>query len=231
MTTGVALAAIACLAASGFAAACARGLGAAVADRIGAGLVLAGATLGALSAGLALAGHGDALVFPSSLPGGALVVGVDALSALFMLPVVVVAAACSVYSLEYFRASEYPREAGRLRTAYGLASAGLVLVLVARHALVFLAGWEVMAIAAFFAVTADDRDREVRDAGFLYLVCTRMSTLCLLALFAVLWAATGSLALVPAPAGQIPLELGWARRHDWLRSQIFAPPPCPTRPA
>jgi len=184
VTTGIALAAIACLAASGFAAACARARGPMLADRIGAAFVAAGAGLGALSAGLALAGLGDELVIPTSLPGGALVVGVDALSALFLLPVVAVTLACSVYSLSYFGASDHPREAGRLRIAFGLTSAGLALVLVARHALVFLAGWEVMAIAAYFAVTADDRDREVRDAGFLYLVCTRVSTLCLLALFA-----------------------------------------------
>ncbi|MEX2205575.1 MAG: proton-conducting transporter membrane subunit [Myxococcota bacterium] len=203
MTTGFALAAIACLAGSGFAAACARRP--VVADRIGAALVAAGAVLGVLAAGLALAGHGDELVFPSALPGGAWVVGVDALSALFLLPVFAVTLACSVYSLEYFGAAEHPRAAGRLRIAFGLTSAGFALVLVARHALVLLAGWEVMAIAAFFAVTADDREREVRDAGFLYLVCTRASTLCLLALFALFWTATGSLELVAAPPGRIPL--------------------------
>jgi len=213
VTTALALAAIACLAASGLAAAGARGRGPACADRIGAVLVAAGAGLGALSACLALAGRGDQLVVQTSLPGGALVFGVDALSALFLLPVVAVTLACSIYSLAYFRASDHPREAGRLRIAYGLTSAGLLLVLVARHGLVFLAGWELMAIAAFFAVTAEDRDPDVREAGFLYLVCTRASTLCLLALFALFWIATGSLELVAAPLGRIPLS---------LQSAIFA---------
>ena len=54
-------------------------------------------------------------------------------------------------------------------------------------------------------MTPIDRDPEVRDAGFLYLVCTRASTLCLLALFALYWAATGSLELSPATAAAIPL--------------------------
>ena len=206
LTTEVALAAVACFGASGLAAACGRDLGPTIADRISAALIAAGAALGALAAGLALAGRGDELVIPSPVFQGSLVFGVDALSALFVLPVVVVTLACSVYSLDYFRAAEHPREAAGLRISFGLASAGLLLVLVARHALVFLAGWEIMAISAFFAVTAKDRDPEVRDAGFLYLVCTRASTLCLLALFALFWTATGSLELVPAPAGRIPVS-------------------------
>jgi hypothetical protein len=32
-------------------------------------------------------------------------------------------------------------------------------VLLARHSLVFMAAWEVMAIGAFFMITADERDQ------------------------------------------------------------------------
>lgn len=240
MTTGVALAAIAFIGASGLAAACGRRLGPASADRIGVAFVAAGAVLGALAACLALGGSGDELVFPSPVPGGSLVLGVDALSGLFVLPVVAVTLACSVYSLAYFPAADHPREAAGLRISFGLAGAGLLLVLVARHALVFLAGWEIMAIAAFFAVSAQDRDPEVRDAGFLYLVCTRASALCLLALFALFWTATGSLELVPAPADRIPasqqsaifalalagfgLKAGLVPLHLWLPPAHAAAP-------
>ncbi len=237
MSSALALAAIALLGGSGLAAACVRG--ADLADRIAAGLVLAGAALGVAAAGLALGG-GDVLSLETSLPGGALAVGVDALSAFFMLPVAAVTAACSVYSLAYYPASEHPGEAPRLRVAFGLTSAGLLLVLVARHALVFLAGWEVMAIAAFFAVTADERDAGVREAGFLYLVCTRASTLALLALFALLGSASGSLELVPLGSGAAPratqsaifalalagfgLKAGLVPLHLWLPPAHAAAP-------
>jgi hydrogenase-4 component B len=157
-----------------------------------------------------------------------------------LLPVAVLTAACGVYSLAYFPAAEHPREAARLRISFGMASAGLIVVLLARHSLVFLAGWEVMAIAAFFAVTAKERDPEVRDAGFLYLVSTRASALCLLALFALLWAATGSLSLTPLRPGVVEpgtqsaifvlalvgfgLKAGLVPLHVWLPPAHAAAP-------
>jgi hydrogenase-4 component B len=202
LTTGLALTAVGLTAASGPAAACARRAGPEACDWIAAALLGAGALFGAVAAVLALAGHGDALGFEAALPGGALSVGIDALSALFFLPAVALTAACGAYALAYYPAASHAREAGRLRVAFGLMSAGLLLVLLARHALVFLVAWEVMAVAAFFAVTADDRDPAVRDAGFLYLVCTRLGTLCLFALFGLLWSATGSLTLQPLAPGQ-----------------------------
>jgi hydrogenase-4 component B len=64
----------------------------------------------------------------------------------------------------------------------------------------FLAGWEVMALAAFLAITTEDHLPAVRDVGYLYLVATRFGTLCLFAMFALLHAATGTFDFVtPLP--------------------------------
>ena len=41
-----------------------------------------------------------------------------------------------------------------------------------------------MALAAFLLITTEDRDSEVRAAGYVYLVATRIGTLCLFAMFA-----------------------------------------------
>ena len=113
-------------------------------------------------------------------------------------------------------------------------------MLLARHSLVFLGAWEVMAIGAFFAVTAEEREREVRDAGFLYLVSTRASALCLLAMFGLLFAATGSLRLAPLASGAVApglqsavftlalvgfgLKAGFMPLHVWLPPAHAAAP-------
>ena len=240
MTIVLALVGAGLIGASGFLALSARSGGPKLADRVAVTALTAGASLAALAAVVALSNGDDEFAFSAGFPGGAVGLGLDALSAVFLLPVAVLTAACGVYSLAYFPGIEHPREAPRLRISFGLASAGLIVVLLARHSLVFLAGWEVMAIAAFFAVTAEERDREVRAAGFLYLVSTRASALCLLALFSLLWAATGSLSLTPLPVGIIAprsqsalfllalvgfgLKAGLVPLHVWLPPAHAAAP-------
>ncbi|HXZ85229.1 MAG TPA: proton-conducting transporter membrane subunit, partial [Myxococcota bacterium] len=208
MTTLLALAGAAAMAASGPLAAAARRAGPERADRLWALVLGAGAGLAALAALLAFASGGDELAAQAPFPLGEVALGLDALSAVFLIAVAALSAACACYALAYYPASRHPDGAARVRSAYGLTSAGLVLLLLARHSLVFLAAWETMAVSSYFAVAAEDREREVREAGFLYLVSTRVSSICLVALFALHWAASGSLLLVPLGAGRIapPIE-------------------------
>ena len=67
----------------------------------------------------------------------------------------------------------------------------MALLVSARNALLFLAGWEVMALAAFLLITTVDQDKEVREVGYIYLVATRIGTLCLFAMFAALFSLRG----------------------------------------
>jgi hydrogenase-4 component B len=240
VTTGLALAGAGLVAASGLLAVCAHRAGPARADRVAVTAVLAGTAFTILAGVLALSGRPDEVEFAAGFPGGAVRLGLDALSAVFLLPVALVTAACSVYSLGYYPAALHPGAAPRLRVAFGLAAAGLIVVLLAHHSLVFLAGWEVMALAAFLAITADERDREVRAAGFLYLVSTRASALFLIALFALHFAATGSFELTPIRAGDIApaiqsalfalalvgfgLKAGLVPLHFWLPPAHAAAP-------
>jgi hydrogenase-4 component B len=138
---------------------------------------------------------------PWSVPGGEIVVAIDGLSALFLVPVFLLPALGSIYGLAYWRQADHPTSGRRLRVFYGLLTAGLALLVVARHAVLFLAGWETMAIAAFFLVATEDHDAAVRESGFVYLLATRFGTLALFAMFAVLQRATGSLAFARPPGG------------------------------
>jgi hydrogenase-4 component B len=183
----------------------------------------------------AIAGGVMALVgWPSSLdaawdvPGGRLGIGVDALSAVFVVPIALVCALGSIYGLEYWAHGGGQR---KLRAFYGILTAGLLLLVVANNAILFLAGWELMALSAFFTITTEDEHAAVRDVGYVYLLATRLGTLCLFAMFALLAAATGSLdfeAWKPAMHGPLRdaifvtalvgfgLKAGMMPLHVWL---------------
>ncbi len=122
-------------------------------------------------------------------------VGIDPISALFLLPVFIVPLLGSVYGLGYWKQSEHPANGRRLGLAYGLLAGAMALVVIARDGMLFLLAWEVMALAAYFAATAEDDKPEVRRAGWVYLIATHVGTLCLLALFACWRHATGSFTL------------------------------------
>src|SRR6185295_804151 len=85
----------------------------------------------------------------------------------------------------------------KLRLFYGTLTAGMALMVIARNSILFLFGWEIMALSAFFLVTTEDHDKEVRATGWIYLVATHLATLSLFALFAILRMTSGSFAIVP----------------------------------
>jgi hydrogenase-4 component B len=162
------------------------------------GLVVAGCLVGLGGVGVYWAtGDGSGVVFPSSVPTGAFRMRVDGLSALFLVPVFLVTPVGSVYGLGYWRQADHPTNGRKLGLFYGLLSAGMSILLVAADGFLFLIGWEVMALAAFFLVTTEDHKEEPREAGWVYFVAAHFSTLCLFGLFALLFAATGSLELTP----------------------------------
>jgi hydrogenase-4 component B len=81
-----------------------------------------------------------------------------------------------------------------LRLFYGLLTAGMALLVLARNSILFLFGWEAMALSAFFLVTTEEEQAQVRETGWIYFVAAHTATLSLFALFALLHGATGSFA-------------------------------------
>lgn len=163
-------------------------------------LVALAATLGLAGVGWFWAGGAAQPVllnWPIAIPGADFRVAIDGISALFLVPVFVIALLGSVYGLGYWKDTEHPQNGRKLRLFYGLLTAAMALVVVAGNSIVFLFAWEVMALVAFFLVTTEDHESEVRAAGWVYLVATHSATLCLFALFALLHAVTGSFTLAP----------------------------------
>ncbi|MDP3426996.1 MAG: proton-conducting transporter membrane subunit, partial [Humidesulfovibrio sp.] len=156
-------------------------------------------------AGLA-AGEFQTFGFPWPAMGGGSV-GLDALAAFFLVPVFLMGALGSLYGLGYWPQHRHRRNARKLQAFWGLMVAGMALLVLGRHAMTFLLGWEVMALSAFLLVTTEDQREESRRAGFVYLFATHIGTLGLFALFALWRWATGSFELLPVAAGVLGLDV------------------------
>lgn len=165
-------------------------------QRISVIIILIASLLGIVGALLTLlTGNSSGYDLQLALPFGPHSLIFDPLSALFSLPILLVAACCSVYSLGYWPAQKHPRTIRKTTFFFGLLVAALLWVLLARSTALFLAGWEIMALAAYFVLTTDDSEAEVRAAGSLYMICTHTGTLALFGLFALLHSVSGSSAL------------------------------------
>jgi hydrogenase-4 component B len=137
-------------------------------------------------------------------------VAVDGLSAIFLAPIFLISLLGNIYGLDYWRQTEHPQNGRKLRLFFGTMTAGMALLVVARDSILFLVGWEIMALSAFFLVATEDHEKEVREASWTYLVATHVATLCLFALFALMRHASGSFALVPLEQGSLPPALATA---------------------
>ena len=176
----------------------------------------------------------EAITLDWGLPLGPCELGVDPLAALFLLPVFLISACSTLYGTGYWPAAANPRTTRKLTFFTGLLSSSLALLVLARNGIIFLMAWEVMALACYFVMTAEDHLPEVREAGTLYIITTHLGTLALFAMFSLLRAdaasftfpAAGSLdATLPLASGifvtallGFGLKAGLMPLHIWLPS-------------
>lgn len=130
---------------------------------------------------------------PWAYPVGTLRVRLDALGAFFLawsLPMTLLG---SIYAVGYLRPFfETRRNLGLHYALLNLTSLSFVLVYTGDHALVFLLGWEIAALAAWLLVIWDYTNQKVRFAGFNYLVSTHIGLIFLVAAFMILYTHTAS---------------------------------------
>jgi formate hydrogenlyase subunit 3/multisubunit Na+/H+ antiporter MnhD subunit len=148
----------------------------------------AGCVTGAVPAVAVLAGATvPDLRLATAAPFGAWVFGLDALSAVFVLAILTVGAACGYYGLAYLDHERGHRAVGAAHLLLALLVTSLALAVAARAVVPFLIAWEVMAVLAYLLVVFEHERAEVRRAGLIYLVATHVGTLLLFVLFAT-WA-------------------------------------------
>lgn len=167
-------------------------------------LAVLGAAVGLAGVGAFWAtGVSEPIVWRWPIPGAEFSVAVDGLSAFFLAPIFLISLLGSVYGFGYWKQTEHPQNGRKLRLFYGTVTAGMALLVIARNSILFLFGWEIMALSAFFLVSTEDHDKEARETGWVYLVATHVATLCLFVHFALLRAASGTFALVPLDQNRV----------------------------
>ncbi|MDK9718407.1 MAG: proton-conducting transporter membrane subunit [Trichlorobacter sp.] len=132
------------------------------------------------------------------LPFGPCELSVDPLSALFLLPLLLAALCCSLYGLAYLPAASQPAVEKRVTLFSGLLLASMALVLVARHGVLLLMAWEIMALSSWLLLMTDQQSLQVQRAGTVYLLATHAGTTALFVLFSLLKGETGSFAFPAA---------------------------------
>lgn len=131
------------------------------------------------------------------------IIGLDPLSAFFLVPVFLTGGLGSLYGLGYWKQKDHPHNAQRLQFFWGFLVSGIGLLIIGRHALSFLLGWEIMALSAFILVSTEDENKETRKSALVYLISTHVSTLVLFGFFALWKWTTGSFSLLPIAEGAV----------------------------
>ncbi|MEI6828113.1 MAG: proton-conducting transporter membrane subunit, partial [Desulfuromonadales bacterium] len=134
-----------------------------------------------------------------SLPFGPARFGVDPLTAWFLIPIFLISGCSALYARSYWHADHHSTNVRKMTFFFGMMTASMSGVVLARDGISFLFAWEIMALSAYFLVSTEDEKQEVNEAGTLYMMTTHTGTLGLFALFPLLNLLSGSW-LFPAVA-------------------------------
>ncbi len=124
--------------------------------------------------------------FPLTLPSANFAIGVDPLSAFFLLPLLFLSSLCAIYGSEYMKSPSGRHDSRASWFFFCLLVTGMMLVVIARNGVLFLIGWELMALSSFFLVTYEHEKKEVRKAGWIYLAASHVGVAFIFAIFAIM---------------------------------------------
>jgi len=155
---------------------------------------LSGSALAAVPAIKCLSGSViNPLKYHWSIPLGSFSIGMDRLSAWFVLVIMFISAVAAIYGYQYLKSYIGKKNLGSIWFFYNLLALGMLFVVIARNGLLFLIAWEIMSISSFFLVVVEDEKEKVRKAGWTYLIAMHFSAAFLLVFFLLLSQGKGSL--------------------------------------
>jgi len=169
------------------------------------------AGVAAVTAGtLTLLGGGvDDIQLPLGLPWLPWRLRLDALAGCFLTLIGLLTAAVGIYAPGYVRGFEQGRDSlAMLGAGSGLFLAGMLTVVLAADAMLFMVAWELMSLASYFLVVFHHDQPASRRAAFLYLLMAHVGGLAILLGFGVLAAFGHGFEFAALRAA--PLTPGWA---------------------
>jgi hydrogenase-4 component B len=166
------------------------------------------AGLSALAAGLVALAEGGAITttLPLGLPWLPWRVRLDTLAGFFLAVIGIVTCAVGLYGPAYARTLERGRESlTALGVFTGLFLTGMLLVVLADDAFLFMVAWELMSLSSYFLVAFQHENAANRSAAFLYLLMAHVGGLTILLGYGVLASFGGGFAFDAMRAAEIPL--------------------------
>ncbi len=169
-----------------------------------------GALVGAIAAfafGVAgIAGWRMELNVPDLLPIGGVALGVDRLSAFFVVVIAVGAIPVALYAIGYTCEYAGKHSLAGMGSAFNVFVAAMILVPLARNVLTFLALWEIMSLASYFLVITEHEREDTLSAGWVYFVMTHAGFAALLLGFLLFAHATGTMSFADWSAAAAKLD-------------------------
>jgi len=174
-------------------------------------LTAAGCVSVAVPAMATLSGRAPApYTWQSTLPGGLWIVGLDALSAWFLLLIALVGVITAAYGVTYLGEERSHRSVAPAHVGFALLLAAMMGVVVAQAAVLFLVAWEIMAVTAYLLIVYEGERVDVARAGLVYLALMHVGTLALFAMFLAWRGPGGDLAFSALAQSSAALPAGGA---------------------
>jgi hydrogenase-4 component B len=126
------------------------------------------------------------VILPAGLPDLPFHIRLDQLSGFFLVMIGLLSLFVSIYSIGYVKGFIGQRSVTRLVVFSAFFLAGMMLVVLADDAFLFLVAWEIMAASSYFLVLFEDERSENRRAAFLYLVVAHVGAIAILLSFGVM---------------------------------------------
>jgi formate hydrogenlyase subunit 3/multisubunit Na+/H+ antiporter MnhD subunit len=116
-----------------------------------------------------------------NFPYGHFALNLDPLSAFFMVPLLILAVATSLFGTGYL--SNGKKRNGYTWFSFNILIASMILILLANNGLLFLLAWEIMSISSLILVLYDHEDTTSQRAAWIYFTASHAGVAFLLVLF------------------------------------------------
>ena len=177
------------------------------------------------------------------IPSGSVQLALDPISLFFLIPTLLLSTLAAVYGHRYLAGWQGKKALGASWFFFNMLVISMMLVLLARNALVFLVAWELMTLSSFLLVAFEHEHSETRKACWLYIAATHIGTAFLIAFFILLGKKCGSLdfqdfhqaatAIDPRLAGVLFLLalIGFGTKAGLMPMHIWLPEAHPAAPS